>query len=66
VRNASQVASDARNRDAGPYLSSIHRALSGWTPEGTSRAFKRINGRKASYGGNTALYPLTFSITLNL
>jgi hypothetical protein len=66
MRNASQVDPAARNHQAGPYLSSIHKALSGWAPEGTTRAFKRINGRKATYGGNTALYPLTFSITLNI
>jgi hypothetical protein len=66
VRSASQVDATARNRQAGPYLASIHKALSGWTPEGAMRALKRINGREARYGGNTALYPLTFSITLNI
>lgn len=66
VRNASQVDANGRNSTAGPYLYRIHRALSGWMPPDTHRAMCRTNGRQASYGGNTALYPLTFSITLNI
>jgi hypothetical protein len=66
VRNASQVDANGRNNAAGPYLSSMHKALSGWTPPDAFRAMRRSNGRQASYGGNTALYPLTFSITLNI
>jgi hypothetical protein len=66
VRNASQVDPNARNSSAGPFLSSIHKAVHRWVPDGCHRPFKRVNGRNASYGNNTALYPLTFSITLNI
>jgi hypothetical protein len=66
VRNASQVDKDGRNKAAGQWMAKIHRALHRWAPEGVSRPMTRTNGRKASYGGNTALLPLTFSITLNI
>lgn len=66
IRNASQVNADARNRQAGQVLSGIHRSLHGWTPDGLHRPLLRANGRKPSYGNSTALYPLTFSITLNI
>lgn len=66
VRHAGQTTQDARNQAAGPLLSAIHKALSGWAPEGSLRPLQRTNGRQASYGGNVGLYPLTFSINLNI
>lgn len=66
VRHASQVDETARNTVAGPLLSLIHQALSGWQPDATHRPFRRTNGRQASYGKNVGLYPLSFAITLNL
>jgi hypothetical protein len=66
VRHVGQTTKDARNQVAGPLLSAIHKALSGWTPEGAMRPLQRTNGRQASYGGNVGLYPLTFSINLNI
>lgn len=66
VRNASQVDPAARNASGGVHLSNIHKALAGWTPQGTYRPFVRTNGRKPNYRANVALYPLTFSIDLTL
>lgn len=66
VRNASQHTGDARDQSAGALLSGLHRCIAGWTPEGATRPFLRGNGRQARYGGNVALYPLTFSIDLYL
>ena len=65
-RSAQQQVRDARNVQAGPLLSTIHMALAGWTPEGAHRPFRRINGQRANYRANVGLYPLTFSIDLNL
>lgn len=57
----------ARNAAAGPVLSKIHLALSGYTHEHLhSRTFKRTNGRPPIYTPGVALYPLTFEILVNL
>lgn len=66
VRNADQVDMAARNASCGQLLSSIHKALAGWVPEGGYRPFKRVQGRRAAYTANVALYPLTFEISVNL
>lgn len=67
VRSASQVKADARVAIAGPVLSRIHRALSGWTPEGALRPLRRTNGPRPSFEpGGTSLFPQTFSVTLAL
>ena len=66
VRNAAQHQADARDASAGPLLSKVHRAVNGWTPEGATRPFVRTSGRRATYGANVALYPLTFAIDLYL
>jgi hypothetical protein len=62
VRNASQVDASARNTQAGPLLSQINLALSGFLPAGCLRPFRRVQGRPAQYRTNSALYPLTFLI----
>lgn len=66
VRNAAQAERDARNASAGPLLSSIHKALAGWTPEGAFRPMRRLPGRRANFSPNVGLYPLTFGLTLTL
>lgn len=66
VRNASQVQDDARNATAGPLLSALHRALAGWRPDGVVRGLHRAPGRRPDYQPNSALYPLTFGISLHL
>lgn len=66
VRNASQVDLAARNTSAGRLLSQIHFALAGHRPEGCVRPFARVQGRAAQYRTNSALYPLTFSISIHL
>lgn len=56
-----------RNANAGPLLSRIHAALSGYTHESLhTRTFKRANGRPPIYTTGVALYPLTFEISINL
>lgn len=65
-RSADQHDDAARNKSAGPMLATLHKALTGWTPGGAFRPFRRVNGRKPSYPGSVALYPLSFSIDLNL
>jgi hypothetical protein len=66
LRDARQHVQDAHNTSAGPMLSALHKAVAGWIPEGAFRPFKRINGRQPTYRANVGLYPLTFSIDLNL
>lgn len=67
VRNASQVKPDARTAAAGPVLSQVHKALSGWTPEGALRPLRRANGPRPDFKpGGTSLFPQTFSVTLAL
>lgn len=54
------------NTNAGPLLSKIHAALSGYTHESlNTRTFKRANGRAPIYTPGVALYPLTFEILIN-
>lgn len=65
-REASQFNLDANQRSAGPMLASLHKAIAGWTPTDAFRPFYRINGRKPNYRANVGLYPLTFSIPLNI
>ena len=65
LRNASPDL-DARNAAAGPLLSQIHKAISGWAPAGAFRPFKRIQGRRPAYSTNVGLYPLTFAMPFNL
>lgn len=66
VRNAAQHDKGAKGLSAGPLLASIHKALAGWVPDGAYRPFVRTSGRAPTYRANVALYPLTFSIDLNL
>lgn len=65
-RSADQHDRAARNSSSGPMLATLHKAIAGWTPEGTFRPFRRVNGRKPSYLASVALYPLSFSIDLTL
>jgi hypothetical protein len=66
VRNAAQHELDATDKSAGPVLSQLHKAVAGWTPTGAFRPFRRTSGRKPNYRANVGIYPLTFSIDLNL
>jgi hypothetical protein len=67
VANARQNDDAAINSDAGPLLSQVHAALSGWAPEQAyGNALKRTNGRAPVYSTNAGLYPLTFEIDLTL
>lgn len=65
-RNAAQHDLAATDRSAGPVLSKLHKTLAGWTPSGAFKPFRRINGRKPNYRANVGIYPLTFSIDLNI
>lgn len=68
VRNASQVALDARNLEAGPLMSKIHMALAGWKPGGSIHPMHRTSpGKRPQYPTDSmsAMYPLSFSIDLH-
>jgi hypothetical protein len=66
VRNADQIDGAARDTLAGPLMSTIHKALAGWVPDGSARPFVRVPGARATYNKNVAAYPLTFGLSLNL
>jgi hypothetical protein len=67
VANARQNDEAAINSDAGPLLSKVHAAISGWAPEqALGNSFKRTNGRAPVYSPNAGLYPLTFEIDLTI
>lgn len=65
VKNASQQPG-ARNKNAGPLLARLHKAIAGWTPDGVGRPFKRATGNAPSYTPGAGWFPLTFSISLSL
>ena len=67
VRNASAAVKDARNAAVGPLLSQVHKAVSGWEPEGAlMHKFVRAQGLAPDYKSTSALYPLAFEINLAL
>lgn len=66
VRNDSQLNRDARNQAAGALLSSVHKALAGWQPDGVARTFTRANGPAPDYTRASGMLPLGFEITLTL
>lgn len=66
VFNASPLNLDGRNDAAGPVLSTLHKALAGWKPEGLFRSFRRMAGPRPNYQRVSGMYPLSFEITLNL
>ena len=66
VRNLSATVKDARNDSAGPLLSAMHKALSGWQPEGALRSLWRTQGPAPDYQATSGLYPLAFEINLVL
>lgn len=58
---------DARNVAAGPVLSRVHKALAGWTPEGSPRPLRRASAPlQPTFTESKAVYPLGFEITLTL
>jgi hypothetical protein len=60
-------AAAARTQGAGPVLSSVHRALAGWTPEGAARPMQRANAPlQPTFTQAKAVYPLGFEIALTL
>jgi hypothetical protein len=65
-RHMSPNDKDARAQAAGRHLSSIHKAVAGWKPEGCERPFRRAQGRSPSYSKTSGLFPLTFEIDLHL
>jgi hypothetical protein len=65
--NNAAPAKDARNRGAGQLMSAVHRAVSGWQPEGAYRAFRRANAPlRPDINAAKAIYPMGFEIQLNL
>jgi hypothetical protein len=58
---------DARHLRAGPLLSAVHKALAGWTPEGSSRAMRRANAAmRPDMTPQKAIYPMGFELQLTL
>jgi hypothetical protein len=58
---------DARHLRAGPLLSAVHKALAGWTPEGSSRAMRRANAAmRPDITPQKAIYPMGFELQLTL
>ena len=56
-----------RNTAAGPLLSRLHRAMSGWSPAGANRPVRRAQAALApTFTTTQAIYPLGFEITLTL
>lgn len=66
LANPSQF-KDARQVQAGPLLSKIHKALAGWTPEGCSRPFRRANAPlRPDIQPQKAIFPMGFEVQLTL
>lgn len=56
-----------RNTATGPWLSRVHTALAGWTPEGAARPLMRAQASMSpQFTPTQAIYPLGFEITLAL
>ena len=66
VRHVAAHDQAARNRQAGPLLSQLHRALAGWTPPGAFSPLQRVTGGSPDYTIKSALYPLAFEQKLGL
>jgi hypothetical protein len=62
VRNARQARTgDGVRQEAGPVLSSLIAALSGWKPLDGLRAFKRVNAPRPLYSKAAGYFPLMFT-----
>jgi hypothetical protein len=58
---------DARQLKAGPWMSKVHKALAGWTPEGAARAMRRATAPlRPDITPQKAIYPMGFEISLTL
>lgn len=58
---------DARHLLAGPLMSATHKALAGWTPEGTARAMRRANApMRPDITPQKAIYPMGFELSMTL
>lgn len=67
ARNDVSKQASTRIAAAGPTLSKVHKALSGWTPEGAARPMKRMNAPlQPTFTESKAVHPLGFGILLNL
>lgn len=50
--------------EAGPLLSGMIKALSGWAPSGLMRPMVRVSGIKPGFFAGYGFYPLTYTTTL--
>ena len=58
---------DARHLKAGPWMSLVHKALAGWTPEGAARSMRRATAAmRPDITPQKAIYPMGFEISLTL
>jgi hypothetical protein len=65
--NNVSAARTARNDRAGALLSQVHKAVSGWAPDGAHRPFRRANAPlRPDINQAKAIYPMGFEIQLNL
>lgn len=61
VRPTSGAAGDS-HREAGPLLTKMIGALTGWKPEAARGAMTRVTGPAPSYLSKFSLYPLQFEV----
>lgn len=56
----------ARLAPLGPLLSTVHKALAGWVPQGAVHAMQRANGPQPTFTDSKAVLPLGWEINLSI